>query len=612
MYPSTKFEIVDQSLITDIPQVEPVVKPMFMAAFTSDKGSEDYGVYEGDDFFKQFGTDIKFAKHGQPLLQAAMQAKAGARLYCKRIVADDATLGNLILAATVTKTTQTKMNGDKPVYDYGDGETTEVKGEDADQHLVTIPAVEISYSLESATSGTAIKSVAGVEAIAAAMYDTSTEGTWVYPLAVFADNGRGISKKRVRIEADYASSKSVNYCRYSLYVMEGNSTLEALGFTFNPDITYDGASTSLDSVVNKRSKQIKAGLFENYVLEMYQKVAETIEMDVEELLLQDILFGKTKAGAAINTITISDDKPLDSEYGYVLAGGSNGSFADAPVKAEGYAAAMVHAFDGTLSTDIYDLNNLKMYAIVDANYPKEVKSEIEKLVNFRQDTVFIRDIGTGVKTLSDILAEASFADKSMFTAVYHNSYDIVDPFTKKQITVTATYDIAQLLVKHINNGVSRALAGISNGFTFDNAIEGTINFIPTVTPGGNQKEKLDDARINYIGYYDGVPVMETTYTNYQNYSSLSYVQNVMAIQELIRAIRSKCPKIRYNTAEATDLQAYQAEVQLVIDKFAINFADITLEYYADDRYEANMIYYAGLNVKCKKFIQAEFFKVIVL
>lgn len=606
MYPGSKFEIVDQSFIPAIPQQDPVVKPMFMAAFTSDKGSEEYGVYAGDDFFKQFGSDIKFANHGQPLLQAAMAIKAGARLYCKRMVADDATLANLILSATVTKTsTQKTNNAGLPIYVTTSGdETTEAEGNTP----VMISGAAISYSI---TSVADVASITEVKAQAGALY-SNTETSWTFPLAVFADNGRGASKKRIRITADYANSKSVDYCRYILAVMEGNDTLESLAFTFNPEIVYDGASTSLRSVVSTKSKQIKADAFDAYILEMYEKVAELSGLDKDYLLLQDMAFGRTKDGLKLDTITVTDDVDLTSLYGFMFTNGTNGAFGTAPINSPQYATTLAKAFDGSLSTDIYDLDNLKIYAIVDANYPAAVKREIEKLVEFRQDTFYFRDLGTGLTTLTDILEADGFSSKSMFSGTYHNSYDIIDPFSKKQITVTVGYHIAQLLVNHINNGVGRPFAGILYGVTFEDIIDGTINFLPTITPAGNQKEKMDDARINYIGYYDGLPVMETTYTSYDKYSSLSFVQNVMSIQELIRAIRTKCPKIRYQFAEADELKQYQEDVQAVIDKYNANFAEITLEYYADELYEANNIYYAGLNVRTKKFIQSEYFKVIVL
>lgn len=606
MYPGSKFEIIDQSLIEDIPQADPVVKPMFMAAFTSDKGSENYGVYEGDDFFKQFGTDIKFANHGQPLLQAAMAIKAGARLYCKRMVADDATLANLILSATITKTSTQKTNAvGQPIYiTSGGAETTEAEGNTA----VMLTGAAISYSM---TSIAGVKSISEAKAQASSLY-ISTEDSWTFPIAVFADNGRGISKKRIRIEADYANSKSVDFTRYSIYIMEGNEILEPIGFAFNPDIVYDGASVSLKSTIDKRSKQIKAETFDSYILEMYGKVAELTEIDVEYLLLQDMIFGKTKDGLKIESIVVTDDVNLSATYGFTLTNGTNGTFGTSPINSPTYGSVLARAFDGSQSSAIYDLDNLKMYAIVDANYPAPVKRAIEKLVEFRQDTYYFRDLGTGLTTLFDIVEADGFSSKSMFSGSYHNSYDIIDPFSKKQITVTVGYDIAQLLVSHVNNGINRPFAGLLHGVTFGSIIEGTINFIPTNTPEADQKETLNDNRINYIGYYDGVPVMETTYTSYDKYSKLSFSQNVMSIQELIRAIRTKCPKIRYQFSEAEDLKTYQEDVQAVIDNYNPNFAEVTLEYYADERYEANNIFYAGLSVRCKNFIQSEYFKVLVL
>lgn len=609
MYPGTIFEIVDQSQIAEIPQAEPVLSPLFMAAFTSDKGTEDYGIYSGDDFFKQFGSDIKFAKHGQPLLQAAMAIKAGARLYCKRVVADDATLGNLILTAKVKKvSTQKEDDEGNKIYITASGEETTVE---AGNTPVMLDSAEIGYEMSSISGATDINVVS---AQAKALYKSADEnsGVAVYPIAVFTDNGRGVSKKRIRIVPDYQNSKSVNFTRYSIYVLEGNTEIEALGFTFNPDIVYDGVSTSLKSVISSRSNQIKVDTFDAYIDAFYEAVADAVNYTVDDLKLQDALFGRTKDGAVINGITVSEDTNLQAAYGFLLANGSNGAFGDAPIDSVAYASQMVKVFDGSLTSEIYDLNNLKMYGIVDANYPVEVKNAIQELVDFRQDLLFFRDLGVGLKTLADIIEAASSVPRSMFVATYCNSYDIIDPFSKKQVTVTTGYNIAQLLVNHINNGVDRPFAGIINQIVFPGIIDGTINFIPTITPAGNQKEKLDDARINYIGYYDGLPVMESTYTAYGSFSSLSFVQNVMAVQDIIRAIRSKCPKIRYQFAEAADLRRYQEDVQKVIDNYAAAFATIELEYYADERYEQNNIFYAGLSVKCKKFIQTEYFKVIVL
>ena len=202
--------------------------------------------------------------------------------------------------------------------------------------------------------------------------------------------------------------------------------------------------------------------------------------------------------------------------------------------------------------------------------------------------------------------------KNKFCASYHNSYDIIDPYSRKQISVTIMYDFARQLVNHFIDGRCAPLAGHLHGFTFPNAIPGTINFIPKITPSYNQKEQLNDMRINYAGLFDGVLTMETLYTSQEKHTQFSYANNILAVQEVIKAIRTRCPKIRYSFMSGADLIKYKDDVQNVINRFNGNFEEITLEYIQDATYVANKIFYAAIKVKFKNFVQTELFKVIAL
>ena len=95
MYPGTIFTIDDQSDIEALTISDTIEPPVQMIGFSSDKGTEDFIYIRGNAFFKQFGEKISFAKHGQPLLQAANAINNGGRLFCKRIVAPDSTLANI-------------------------------------------------------------------------------------------------------------------------------------------------------------------------------------------------------------------------------------------------------------------------------------------------------------------------------------------------------------------------------------------------------------------------------------------------------------------------------------------------------------------------------------
>ena len=114
--------------------------PLFLCAFSSDKGTEKITDYVYDDFVKEYGKTPNFFKYGQPLLEAHRILKAGGRVLGKRIVADDATLANLVITAEITAGSENKMSADgKPLYlDEHGKETTEVTGTPATTNFAKI------------------------------------------------------------------------------------------------------------------------------------------------------------------------------------------------------------------------------------------------------------------------------------------------------------------------------------------------------------------------------------------------------------------------------------------------------------------------------------------
>jgi hypothetical protein len=169
------------------------------------------------------------------------------------------------------------------------------------------------------------------------------------------------------------------------------------------------------------------------------------------------------------------------------------------------------------------------------------------------------------------------------------------------------------MVQHISDGVGRPFAGMLNSITFPEIIDGSVNFLPVVIPGVDQKQALVDANVNYLSYYDGTPVMETMYTNpEEEYTQLSYLHNIMAIQEVIKAVRTECPKVRYTFMDGSDLENYISDANAVINKYVTNFKSISMQYMADEKYESNSIFYATITVQFKNFVQEEYFRVIAI
>lgn len=642
MYPGVIVEYNDQS---DIPVTLPVTEvrnqPLFAAIFTADKGPEGWTRVSGEDFFNLYGNTISFARHGQPLLQAAMTINAGAELLCKRLVAEDATLANLGIVVKLedvtSKVQATDDQGNLLYLDADGNETTEAErladdgitkvanevlyAKDEEGNDVTeVTGKTITYSVKSAT---AAKTVAEAKT---EIIKGLAEGEKL--LYVIADNGRGESKKRVKIVPNYKLSKSLSYTLYTLTVIEGTSEIESMTFSVNPDLIVSGENISLPSMINTHSTQLTCVAVDENVEYLAKAISEARgAINDTNIYQDDILFGCTNRGVAIAGVTLSETgKDLQASYGQILDGGVNGKLGaypfseDETVRAE-YVKQAVSALTGDFDTVIFNVDQYMISAFVDANYPDEVKSAIADLARFREDFVYFRDMGLGKTDLS-LVEECNNKydpdkDKNMFCATYCQSYDVIDPYTKKQIAVTIGYDLAQKLVAHCNNGCILPTAGMKYNMTIDNAIYGTLSFAPTICPEengfeGNQKEKLEDMHINYASYINNQLVIESLYTSQERNSQWSYINNVMGIQEVVKAIRTRCPAIRYTFIDGEDLERYKADVEEVIAPFQSNFKQLTLDFVSDATYSANKIFYAALKVVYNDFVQTEWFKVTAL
>lgn len=614
MYPATIFEYVDESQIEKINISNSTVKPVFMFGFTSDKGPEDYRMVEGEDFFKMYGNDISFTRHGQPLLQAAMAINAGGRVFAKRVVDPTATIANGTLYADVSSVQKEDGEGNKLYTDADSGEETTT----ADGNT-PIMITNIKYAIQSVASQTSHDNAAN--AAYSSVSTLSTEGHNYYPLYTITDIGRGVSKKKWQIQPDYKTSKSLDYVAYVINVYESNIKLESIQFAFNPETVEGNKNVSAGNMIKNNSVQIAITQYDSDIKNFVDKVSELSGISEEELYASDILFACTNKAVPLGNIVIDDSGVnLTTLGGLPLNNGNNGTFGNAPIlsaNSDIYATELAKVWNGEFDNCIYDVDNYKIDLIIDANYPPKVKTAIANYVTFREDCMYLRDMGIDKRTIDQVKAAltdgtSGFTTRNKFTGDYLTSYDVIDPYSKKQITVSIGYTLTKLMVQHFIGGRSRPLAGMLNDFIIGDAIKGTVNIIPVITPSVNQKEELEDLKINYASYYDDNLIVESLYTGNEKFSEFSFINNILAIQEVIKAVRSYCPKIRYSFISGDDLEKYKADVQKVLDRYTNNFMSMSLEYITDTVYISNRIFYAAIKVRFKKFVQTEYFKVVSL
>lgn len=215
--------------------------------------------------------------------------------------------------------------------------------------------------------------------------------------------------------------------------------------------------------------------------------------------------------------------------------------------------------------------------------------------------------------MDEVIASVDNVTKSRYVMHYPIYYDVIDPYSGRQITVTAMFSMAKLMIPHFaKNARFKPMAGALNGFTIPDVVEGTRNFVPKNLPSGDQKEQLSELRINHLAEYNHELSFESLWTTQEAYSQLSFGNNMLAIEEVIKAIRDFCPSNRFSMMYANDLQSYKDDVNDIISNYKSNFESIEMTYLDDPDFEANKIYGAAISVACKEFNIAEDFSIYVI
>lgn len=576
LYPQTKIEWFDNSQITSL-SFDTENSPLFFCAFTSDKGPESLQEISGNDFFKSYGTNISFEKHGQPLLNAAVAINEGARILAKRFVAPDSKLANIIVSI-------------------------KVETEPAQPTEEEITSIKYTFK----TSTVEADSITDIDNAAVALLN---EGNNEYPLFAIYDVGKGVSNKKFRISPDFTSSKFLPFLQYRFDVIENSEILESIYCSLNPNLIYNNSNYGIKNIINTNSKQIRASMYEEGITKFVDKMASILKVSVNDIYNMDILFGNSKNGTPDEKFSTTEESiNLNHIYGIGLQSGSNGSFGDSPITSESYEDELLKVFNGEATDEIYDVVNYQIDAVIDANYPAETKRAIEALAEFRQDFFYFRDLGF-VNTIEEMKMVHEQANRSKLSGSYHLSYDVIDPYTKKPIKVTVGYSLSKLLVNHFKNGRHRPLAGEINDMIIEDAIPGTVNFLPRKTPSVDQFEQLNDASINYATYYKDKLVLDLQYTSQEKYTDLSFINNVLAVQELIKELRIKCPTNRYTFLDGDDFNDYKNDINRIISNYNFSFASIEFVYTQDETMIQNNIFYGEIKVKSRNFIQAEYFKI---
>lgn len=620
--------------------------PLFMTSSAFDRGTEDLIEIYGEDFGAMYGT-MSFDKYGQVSIQAQNLIDNGGKLFVKRLVAPDSSLANVIITVTVdavqkmvqrrddnglllyyTDDTESEMTTKVTAYPVKDPVYLDENGNETTEITDTpVNVASLKWEAQSVEEVTGTSFADAYNTVKTAAKNLSDEN--VFALIPIVDNGRGASNKSIRFMPDYMTSRGAGRSFYTYTIYDNNKKIEEKSITLDPDKIYNEKNYGLN---DKKCIQAKGFVDEAEYARLITAISDITMEDPEVVKAYDLFNGANLRGQVVDSIVIdSDSVDLNSPQGITLANGDNGSFTDAPMLDEdGREAlfdAMVEFYDGTFSPMIYDVDQHQVALILDAAFPNRVKDAIGKLVAFRKDCMFFRDIGVGHTTFADIFEQVNnlpeipwdeyenatitndrkTTDNTKFFSNYVTSYEIEDPNTHKYIEVTMLYDMAAILPMHLMKAPNSPFAGTSNGFVLESAIEGTINFVPLNTPNANQRTAMEDLRANYAIFQDDQCVVQSLYTCQPPKSQLDWINNVIAIEHIMRVVRNRCPKSRYTLSEGRGLDNYAKDVSNVLEEYESLFDILRFVFTQNELQADQKIFAASIEFAFQNWAQTEYF-----
>lgn len=238
----------------------------------------------------------------------------------------------------------------------------------------------------------------------------------------------------------------------------------------------------------------------------------------------------------------------------------------------------IKAYKGTWNEDVINKDMYEFDHVIDANYPDAVKNAIITLArDERQDFFFWADT-MDQNTVQDTLNwKETFTNSTYFMSIISQSQTWYDEYTSKNINLTSTYLIADMLGRHIDSfgrhfPMAGSRRGVVGGFT-------SCDWYPNE----EQKEKLYKNRINYIERDPSVIRIGAQNTNYPA-GPLGQINNMLVVLRIKRVVEkiAKTYQFEFNTIETRNKMAAEINAYLKqwIDNGACTLA--TSNVYASD------------------------------
>lgn len=436
------------------------------------------------------------------------------------------------------------------------------------------------------------------------------ENSYIFPLFLITEKGRGIGHHRIRIVPDYTNSKYSNYFRYKLQVIKNSEVISDTTFALDPDFAVGTSNKNMETVCADNlyiDVKIQQDWFDKFFSVLEEFTGLTKEEINEKIC---IIEGKDKYNKPIDSITVGGVN-LQHTFGIKLSGGNYGKFGNTSnsiINHPEYISLLEKFYNGDLDDDIWRKDDVFFNFVIDCAFDNKVKRAIENLCEKRGDCTAILDMGTSISEFNDFVTEKELYKPHYTTNIYYQYGEILDKFTNRRITVTLPMLIAKRLNNQFVSGLSRPMCG--DDYSFSELK--TINHTPKETPNVNEKSILVENRINYGSLYNGIFRLETNYTNQNAHTQLSYSSNVLAIQSLIQDLVKCAPDMRYRPLTAAELSLTLKQYEAICARHLSDFKQCEFEYAGTAEDELNKTFKGRIIVVCKDFDAREEFDIFVV
>lgn len=537
----------------------------------SDRGRDGQFLKFEDEhtLIREYGTP-NFERHGQPIYNAYNFLKnTDVLAYVMRVVAEDATYANTVIAARVKVESEAELDEDGEKIQDGELEVVLTAYNIPD--LRSMDDVEMSMRLLSSNS--------------------DEEGYMVIPLFALVSTGRGEygNSYRARVVRDLLADGEIPFANYRVEAYELTDTLRQRDIV-SGSMYYDAIAfkksyylQDLFDDPEENRGQIKYISFEEGFDKLYDLYMEKVNPDIRVPKGEiDFLYGRLIGDGheELEGYTLNFDHEdftiLDAPDGIELVGGDDGNFKferdeEKLMERQSHIDKQyLRAFAGEIDRTILSKRRTPSELFFDAGYSEETKRQIRTLLLHRNDALGYLDSGI-INTAQEAL---SYSDDKynlgdMVISMQFQHLQVRDPFTHKRITVPYTYFLARDLPRHINERGTDVPYAMEDRTLLTGHIRNSVK--PEVDADDLEvKEHLYRNRFNYIEsigdnrYMRGTQSTSKVGTTKNHWSDLNEEHNVRILLLIKREIENLVVSTQYNFARQEDRDRFTFLADLLI------------------------------------------------